>query len=64
MACPAEPYQRHRRPSAGLLDLDYPFHDKAVTVTTCGGICYNRKNLSSSLPTVGNKQVEDHIWTG
>jgi len=22
---------------------DYPFHDKTVTVTTCGRICFNRQ---------------------
>jgi hypothetical protein len=27
----------------GLPDLHYPFHDKAVTVTTCGRICFNRQ---------------------
>src|SRR5437899_2267488 len=26
----------HRLSYAGLPDLDYPFHDKAVIVTTCG----------------------------
>jgi putative transposase len=24
------------RPYAGQPEIDYPFHDKAVTVTTCG----------------------------
>ncbi|ESX43421.1 hypothetical protein X761_33015 [Mesorhizobium sp. LSHC424B00] len=58
--------RRHRASIAGLPDLDYPFHDKAVTVTTCGRICYNRKKINLSLvfagQTVGIKQVEDHIW--
>ena len=53
-------------PYAGLPDLDYPFHDKAVTVTTCGRICHNRRKINLSLvfagQTVGVKQVEDHIW--
>jgi len=32
----------------GLPDLDYPFHDKAVTVTTCGRICFNRQKVNLS----------------
>ncbi|MES0046724.1 IS481 family transposase [Mesorhizobium sp. M0053] len=66
MAYPAERYTPSPRIYAGLPDLDYPFHDKAVTVTTCGRICYNRKKINLSLvfagQTVGIKQVEDHIW--
>ncbi|RWK02913.1 MAG: IS481 family transposase [Mesorhizobium sp.] len=66
MDCPAERYTPSPRPYTGLPDLDYPFHDKAVTVTTCGRICYNRKKINLSLvfagQTVGIKQVEDHIW--
>ncbi|WP_434221295.1 IS481 family transposase [Mesorhizobium opportunistum] len=66
MDYPAERYAPSTRPYAGLPDLDYPFHDKAVTVTTCGRICYNRKKINLSLvfagQIVGIKQVEDHIW--
>ena len=66
MDCPAERYTPSTRPYTGLPELDYPFHDKAVTVTTCGRICYNRKKINLSLvfagQTVGIKQVEDHIW--
>ena len=36
MRCPAECYTPSPRPYAGLPELHYPFHDKAVTVTTCG----------------------------
>jgi putative transposase len=49
-----------------LPDLDYPFHDKGVAVTTCGRICLNRQkiNLSTVFPDqlVGIKQVSDEIW--
>lgn len=66
MACPAERYSASPRPYRGLPELDYPFHDKAVTVTTCGRICYNRKKINLSQvfagQTLGIKQVEDHIW--
>ncbi len=63
MACPAERYSPSPRPYRGLPQLDYPFHDKAITVTTCGRICYNRKKINLSQvfagQTVGVKQVDD-----
>ncbi len=66
MRCPAEHYRPSPRPYAGLPELDYPFHDKAVTVTTCGRICFNRQKVNLSQvfagQTVGIKQVEDHLW--
>ena len=50
----------------GLPDIDYPFHDKAVTVTTCGRICFNRRKINLSQvfagQTVGIKQTDDRIW--
>jgi len=66
MACPAERYSASPHPYRGLPELDYPFHDKAVTVTTCGRICNKRKKINLSQvfagQTVGIKQVDDHIW--
>ena len=66
MQCPAERYQPSSRPYRGLPDLDYPLHDKAVTVTTCGRICFNRQKINLSQvfagQTVGIKQTEDRIW--
>jgi putative transposase len=66
MQCPAQRYQPSSRPYRGLPDLDYPFHDKAVTVTTCGRLCFNRQKINLSQvfagQTVGIKQIEDRIW--
>lgn len=66
MKCPAEVYQPSPRSYAGLGELDYPFHDKAVIVTTCGRICmYGKKiNLSSVLAgqKLGIKEVDEGIW--
>jgi putative transposase len=66
MRCPAELYSPSLRPYSGLPDLNYPFHDKAVTVTTCGRICFNRRKINLSQvfagQTIGIKQVEDHLW--
>ena len=43
-----------------------PFHDKIVTVTTCGRICFNREKINLSTvfagQRVGIKQVSDLIW--
>jgi putative transposase len=66
MCCPAERYVPSNRPYSGLPDLDYPFHDKIVTVTTCGRICFNRRKINLSTvfagQSVGIKQVSEEIW--
>jgi putative transposase len=66
MRCPAEHYTPSPRPYAGLPELDYPFHDKAVTVTTCGRICFDRRKINLSQvfagQTVGIRQVDDRLW--
>src|SRR4051794_26513027 len=43
MRYPAERYVPSMRPYRGLPDLNYPFHDRTATVTTCGRICFNRQ---------------------
>jgi putative transposase len=64
--CPAECYLPSTRPYSGLPELDYPFHDKTITVTTCGRICFNRQKINLSTvfagQKVGIKQVSDEIW--
>ena len=66
MQCPAERYAPSTRPYRGLPELDYPFHDRTLTVTTCGRICFNRKKINLSVvfagQNVGIKQVSDRIW--
>ena len=66
MRSPAELYQPSLRRYAGLPNLEYPFHDKAVTVTTCGRICFKTRKINLSQvfagQTVGVKQVEDRVW--
>jgi putative transposase len=66
MRCPAERYVPSTRPYTGLSELDYPFHDKTVTVTACGRICFNRQKINLSTvfagQSVGIKQVSEHIW--
>ena len=66
MRTPAELYRPSKRPYQGLGDLNYPMHDRTLTVTQCGRICMGRHkvNLSKALAgqNVGIKQVEDKIW--
>jgi putative transposase len=66
MGVPAEQYARSTRPYQGLPSVDYPFHDKTVTVTACGRICLKTKkvNLSNVFAgqKVGIKQVDDRLW--
>ena len=66
MRCPAELYKPSERAYQGLPGLDYPLHDKTVTVTTCGRICFNRRKINLSTvfagQTVEIKQTDAHIW--
>lgn len=66
MKYPAELYQPSPRPYHGLDELHYPFHDRTITVTQCGRICFGRRkiNLSTVLAgqNVGVKEVSDRIW--
>ncbi len=63
---PAEAHRPSPRAYTGLPEVDYPFHDKTVTVTTCGRICLNRKKVNLSTvfagQKVGIKQVDDKLW--
>jgi putative transposase len=66
MKYPAELYIPSDRPYRGLEQLDYPFHDRTITVTRCGRICFGRRkiNLSNVFAgqNVGVKEVADKIW--
>ena len=66
MKYPAELYRPSPRVYRGLSELDYPFHDRTVTVTHCGRICLGKRkiNLSTVLAgqNVGGKEVSDKIW--
>ena len=66
MKYPAEVYRPSPRPYRGLDVLDYPFHDRTVTVTHCGRICLGKRKINLSLSfagqNVGIKEVSDRIW--
>ena len=66
MKYPAELYQPSARPYHGLDELHYPFHDRTITVTQCGRICFGRRKINLSTvfagQNVGVKEVSDRIW--
>jgi putative transposase len=66
MKCPAELYRPSPRPYRGLSELDYPFHDRTITVTRCGRICLGKRKINLSQvfagQNVGIKEVSDGIW--
>ena len=66
MKYPAELYTPSVRTYNGLPEIDYPFADKTVTVTTCGRICMGKKKINLSQVYAGQKlgvtQTEENIW--
>ena len=66
MKYPAELYRRSPRPYRGIGELQYPFHDRTITVTACGRLCFGNRKLNLSTvfagQNVGIKEVSDRIW--
>ena len=66
MRYPGELYTPSTRPYHGLLELRYPFHDRTVTVTQCGRVCFGKRKINLSTvfagQNVGVKQVADRVW--
>lgn len=59
-------YRPSPRPYQGLSDLEYPFHDRTITVTQCGRICIGRRKINLSAvfagQNVGITEVSEKIW--
>jgi putative transposase len=66
MKYPGELYTPSPRPYQGLGDVQYPFHDRTIIVTSCGRICIGKRkiNLSQAFAgqTVGITEVSEKIW--
>jgi len=66
MKYPGEIYTPSPRPYKGLGDVQYPFHDRTIIVTSCGRICIGKRkiNLSQAFAgqTVGVTEVSEKIW--
>ena len=66
MKVPNEVYSPSRRSYQGLPEVEYPFHDRDILVTSCGRICMHRKKINISTVLAGQrlgiKEVDDGIW--
>jgi putative transposase len=66
MKYPAEVYRPSARAYMGLAELEYPFHDRTILVTSCGRICIGRRKINLSCvfagQRVGIKEVSEKIW--
>jgi hypothetical protein len=49
MRYPIELYRPSPRPYRGLPELEYSFHDRAVTVTQCGRLCFGHRKINLSV---------------
>lgn len=62
----AQRHERSPRPYTALAELEYPFHDRTITVTRCGRICMGTRTINLSVvfagQNVGVKQVADQVW--
>ena len=66
MKYPGEIYVKSTRPYVGLPPVEYPLHDRAVLITSCGRICIKKLKINLSQvfagQAVGIKEVNDKIW--
>jgi putative transposase len=66
MKCPSEVYKKSEVIYTGLPQVEYPMHDRIVTVSYCGRICINGRKINFSKvfggQTVGIREVDDKIW--
>ena len=66
MRCPDELYSASTRPYRGLDELRYPLHDRTITVTRCGRLCFGKRKVNLSTvfagQNVGIKQVSERVW--
>jgi hypothetical protein len=50
----------------GLSELEYPLHDRTITVTSCGRICMGSRKINISVvfagQNVGIREIAEHIW--
>ena len=64
--CPGQLYRPSGRPYTGLSELEYPLHDRTITVTQCGRICIGRRKINLSQvfagQNVGIKEIAEKIW--
>lgn len=66
MKTPQEMYRPSTQNYMGVKPLEYPLHDKTITVTNCGRICHKGLKISFSYvfrgQDVGIREVDDGLW--
>lgn len=66
MKTPSEVYTASERKYCGLPPVEYPLHDRTITITSCGRICMGKTKVHFSQvfsgQQVGVKEVEDNVW--
>lgn len=66
MKTPSEVYKPSKRAYEGLPDVEYPLHERTITVTQCGRICMDSRKINFSRvfagQNIGVRQVDDKIW--
>lgn len=66
MKIPSEIYQNSSRTYQGIGRIEYPMHDRTITVTSCGRICIKGLKINFSHvfagQDVGVREVADKIW--
>jgi len=66
MKTPLETYRSSPRIYKGLEPVEYPLHDRTITITRCGRLCMGKSkiHISSALAgqNVGVKEVDNDIW--
>ena len=66
MKTPSQVYEPSQRPYRGFPEINDPWHDRDVLVSTCGRISMKRKKIYISTSMVGQrlgiKEVDDGIW--
>lgn len=65
MRYPAELYRPSARPYQGLPPLEYLLHDRTITVTQCGRLCFGRRKVNLRTvfagQDVGVREVADRV---
>jgi putative transposase len=60
------PFRADRLQNQDLNDLEYPFHDRTITVTRCGRICIGRRKINLSAVFAGQnagiREISEKIW--
>lgn len=63
---PGDLYTPSPRPYRAPDEPEYPYHDRAITVTKCGRLCIGRRKINLSTVFAGQKvgirEVADKIW--